>query len=118
MGWGGGLADRLASMRHIPRPLLLTALGLLLAGLTLSFTACPGETPSDETTPTTGEASGEAPVGIPADAPDYLDYSGRDDLLAGGVQLIPVETPKGTFPTSCGCQRGSGRTRSIAASRT
>jgi proline iminopeptidase len=28
---------------------------------------------------------------------DYLDYTGRDDLLAGGVKLIPVETPKGTF---------------------
>jgi len=27
----------------------------------------------------------------------YLDYSGRDDLLAGGVRLIPIETPKGTF---------------------
>jgi hypothetical protein len=27
----------------------------------------------------------------------YLDYSGRDDLLSGGVKLIPVETPKGTF---------------------
>lgn len=28
---------------------------------------------------------------------DYLDYSGRDDLLAGGVKMIPMETPKGTF---------------------
>lgn len=28
---------------------------------------------------------------------DYLDYSGRDDLLSGGVKLIPVETPKGVF---------------------
>jgi proline iminopeptidase len=27
----------------------------------------------------------------------YLDYSGRDDLLAGGVRLIPIETPKGSF---------------------
>jgi len=27
----------------------------------------------------------------------YLDYSGRDDLLSGGVKLIPVNTPKGTF---------------------
>ena len=27
----------------------------------------------------------------------YLDYSGRDDLLAGGVRLIPIETPKGVF---------------------
>jgi proline iminopeptidase len=28
---------------------------------------------------------------------DYLDYSGRDDILSGGVRLIPVSTPKGTF---------------------
>ena len=27
----------------------------------------------------------------------YLDYSGRDDVLSGGVKLIPVETEKGTF---------------------
>jgi proline iminopeptidase len=26
-----------------------------------------------------------------------LDYSGRDDLLSGGVKLIPIDTPKGTF---------------------
>ena len=27
----------------------------------------------------------------------YLDYSGRDDVLSGGVKLIPVNTPKGDF---------------------
>ncbi len=27
----------------------------------------------------------------------YLDYSGRDDVLSGGVKLIPVTTPKGAF---------------------
>src|SRR5712692_1529213 len=27
----------------------------------------------------------------------YLDYSGRDDKLTGGVKLIPIDTPKGTF---------------------
>jgi len=27
----------------------------------------------------------------------YLDYSGRDDVLSGGVKLIPIETPKGIF---------------------
>ncbi len=27
----------------------------------------------------------------------YLDYSGRDDLLSGGVKMVPVETSKGTF---------------------
>ncbi len=29
--------------------------------------------------------------------PFYLDYSGRDDFLAGGVKMIPIETPAGTF---------------------
>jgi len=27
----------------------------------------------------------------------YLDYSGRDDVLGGGVRMIPIQTPKGTF---------------------
>src|SRR6266508_3851722 len=27
----------------------------------------------------------------------YLDYSGRDDVLSGGVKMIPIQTPKGTF---------------------
>jgi proline iminopeptidase len=27
----------------------------------------------------------------------YLDYSGRDDLLSGGVKMIPINTPKGVF---------------------
>lgn len=27
----------------------------------------------------------------------YFDYSGRDDILSGGVRMIPIETPKGTF---------------------
>ena len=27
----------------------------------------------------------------------YLDNTGRDDILSGGVRMIPVQTPKGTF---------------------
>jgi len=27
----------------------------------------------------------------------YFDNTGRDDLLAGGIRMIPVDTPKGTF---------------------
>src|SRR5262245_12746180 len=27
----------------------------------------------------------------------YLDYSGREDRLSGGVRLIPISTPKGSF---------------------
>src|SRR6188472_3737481 len=28
---------------------------------------------------------------------DYLDNTGRDDVLSGGVKLISISTPKGTF---------------------
>ncbi len=27
----------------------------------------------------------------------YLDYSGRDDILSGGVKMIPIKTPNGSF---------------------
>jgi proline iminopeptidase len=30
-------------------------------------------------------------------AVDYFDNTGRDDVLGGGVKLIPIETPSGTF---------------------
>ena len=38
----------------------------------------------------TGEPSGKALSG-------YFDNSGRADVLSGGVRLIPIETPSGTF---------------------
>ena len=28
---------------------------------------------------------------------DYFDQSGRDDVVSGGVKLIPIMTPKGEF---------------------
>ena len=28
---------------------------------------------------------------------EYLNYAGRDDILSGGVKMIPIETPKGIF---------------------
>ena len=28
---------------------------------------------------------------------NYLDYSGRDDVLSGGVKMIPIKTPSGEF---------------------
>jgi proline iminopeptidase len=30
-------------------------------------------------------------------ASEYLDYSGRDDMLSGGARLIPIDTPAGEF---------------------
>lgn len=32
-----------------------------------------------------------------SDRTRYFDYSGRDDILSGGVKLIPVDTRKGTY---------------------
>ena len=33
----------------------------------------------------------------PPAAPPYFDTTGRSDVLAGGVKMIPITTPKGTF---------------------
>ena len=54
----------------------------LLAGLALLAGAAMAST----TTPTTT-----------APGAGYFDNSGRDDVLAGGVKMIPITTPKGTF---------------------
>jgi proline iminopeptidase len=67
---------------------------LLLAAL---LGACRPAVPSS--------ASNAAPKASPAPeagvaaapGPDYFDNTGRDDVLAGGVRMIPVTTPKGTF---------------------
>ena len=29
--------------------------------------------------------------------PSYFDYTGRDDQATGGIKMIPIETPNGTF---------------------
>ena len=39
----------------------------------------------------------ESSMNKPASSPAYLDSSGRDDALSGGVKLIPISTPKGNF---------------------
>jgi proline iminopeptidase len=39
-------------------------------------------------------AAGPPAAGVP---PGYLDSTGRDDQLTGGVKMIPVTTPAGTF---------------------
>src|SRR6188474_1153648 len=41
-----------------------------------------------------------APVSASASEPtsnSYFDNTGRTDVLAGGVRMIPIQTPKGTF---------------------
>ncbi|HEY5646438.1 MAG TPA: proline iminopeptidase-family hydrolase [Pseudomonadales bacterium] len=40
---------------------------------------------------------GEPARSVPQAAAGYLDYSGRDDVLSGGVKMVPVATPAGDF---------------------
>jgi len=42
-------------------------------------------------------ACGDGPARPAATAASYLDYTGRTDLLAGGVRMIPIQTPTGEF---------------------
>ena len=51
----------------------------------LCLTACAAEGPNTKTQQPASTAAA------------YLDYSGRPDLLAGGVRMIPITTPKGSF---------------------
>ncbi len=41
--------------------------------------------------------SGDSTADPSSDLPGYFDNSGRDDVLSGGVKLIPIETPSGEF---------------------
>jgi proline iminopeptidase len=62
------------------RPTAAVAIALVLAGCSNSGT-----------TATTG------PVAPAANAAAYFDNTGSDDVLAGGVKMIPIATPKGMF---------------------
>ena len=42
-------------------------------------------------------ACSDRPVAPAATGTSYLDYTGRADLLGGGVRMIPIRTPKGEF---------------------
>ena len=44
-----------------------------------------------------GGCGNAPPAAAPPATISYLDYSGRDDALSGGVKMIPITTPKGTF---------------------
>ena len=61
--------------------------GLLAAVIVL--VACRNAAPKNDPLPRA--ATTEA---VPA---SYLDYSGRDDVLSGGVKMVPITTPKGAF---------------------
>jgi proline iminopeptidase len=40
---------------------------------------------------------GPIPASANSERSPYFDNGGRDDVLGGGVRMIPVDTPKGTF---------------------
>jgi proline iminopeptidase len=56
--------------------------------LALTFAACG--------TPVV-EAPTQSPAASPPGPTAYFDNSGRDDVLSGGVKIIPITTPQGTF---------------------
>jgi proline iminopeptidase len=58
---------------------------LLLILAVLGLQACTTPLPANQ------------PVATPAVTNAYLDNSGRDDVLSGGVKMIPITTPKGSF---------------------
>jgi proline iminopeptidase len=55
----------------------------------LGLAACTADAPT--------RSQGQPSPTVPQTNPAYLDYRGRPDLLAGGVRLIPITTPKGSF---------------------
>jgi len=61
----------------------------LLSGLLLLMAACSKE-------PTAPADAGNAAAAAQT-AAAYLDYSGRDDVISGGVRMIPITTAKGEF---------------------
>jgi proline iminopeptidase len=56
---------------------------LVLFLVVFALPGCTNQPAHPPSTPTTNNA--------------YLDNSGRDDVLSGGVKVIPITTPKGTF---------------------
>ena len=76
-------------MMGVARPTTLTrpAMRRLLPVLLAALAACESasSTPADS-------ARAAAP-----NTASYFDTTGRTDVLTGGVRLIPISTPKGTF---------------------
>src|SRR5258705_10818407 len=69
--------------RAVPREVTVSRL-LAMSAVFLALSVCARVAPGRAATPSP----------IPA---SYLDYSGRYDVLSGGVKMIPIETHKGTF---------------------
>jgi len=63
---------------------------LLLIFALLALQSCANQ-------PASIRSAGETAASSSTMANAYLDYSGRDDVLSGGVKMIPITTPKGAF---------------------
>src|SRR5579863_4918754 len=57
---------------------------ILFSALAVALLGCGSQAPRPEAVPLSNPAN-------------YFDNAGRDDVLSGGVKMIPVQTPKGTF---------------------
>jgi proline iminopeptidase len=53
--------------------------------------------PEAASAPSGSASTGAAGATVPTTLAQYFDRSGRDDAFAGGVRMIPIQTPKGTF---------------------
>lgn len=85
---------------RLKTPALTECIPLLAFVILLGIlAACQGEPPASQAGTVETGARTESPAGVqaPAGASAYLDSSGREDRLEGGVRMIPVETPEGTF---------------------
>ena len=51
------------------------------------FTSCNNQTSEESTTTVTNEIT----------VTQYFDQTGRDDILSGGIKMIPIQTPAGEF---------------------
>ena len=60
--------------------------------LLMALAACSRPSPTPAAT-----APAATAIGAGSQASDYFDNTGRDDVLGGGVRMIPITTPKGTF---------------------
>lgn len=68
---------------------MLKRLGLIGCAIAVAIAGC-----TKAQAPEQGQVSPAAPAVAPA---SYFDTAGRDDVLSGGVKMIPISTPKGTF---------------------
>ena len=78
-------------MPHLPARLLLPLSVVAL------LQACQPEGRATDGAASAASASAAAPLVAPPTLASYHDGAGREDALSGGVRMIPITTPKGSF---------------------